>query len=377
MLAGFTIGAMMIASVVFADEMTLSLPQNADAAVVLALPDTLTGNPDDVLQVFVGTADECCDNKMPIAGRYTRDSNRLSFTPAFGFNERQDYVARVRRAHSEEMIPFRIASTVAIVPAAVTEFYPSGDTLPENTLRFYIHFSVPMTPHVAFDYIRLRNTSGIEDESAFMRFKQELWNEDRTRLTVLFDPGRIKREVATNVELGPALLPGWQYSLSVEGGWPSADGASVLPPFTRNFTVSPALRDRPDVRLWKVAAPCVGTQDLLRIALDRPFDRHLLHKDIQIIAKDGERIEGTVQVNEGEMSWSLAPDAAWTHRELFVVAHTKLEDVAGNNFRDLLDHVASETAADVSATSVRIDLNDCFERAEPQELNPASQSIGN
>ena len=36
-----------------------------------------------------------------------------------------------------------------------------------------------------------------------MRLKQELWNEDLVRLTVLIDLGRIKRNVATNVELGP------------------------------------------------------------------------------------------------------------------------------------------------------------------------------
>ena len=34
-------------------------------------------------------------------------------------------------------------------PAAVTEIFPSGEILPENTLRFYIHFSVPMRSGVA------------------------------------------------------------------------------------------------------------------------------------------------------------------------------------------------------------------------------------
>lgn len=213
-LAGLTAGAVMISSAAFADDITLSLPQNAEAAVALALPDWLADEPSKVLQVFVGTGEGCCDTKTPIAGRYTHENNVLSFTPAFGFSAGQNYVARVQEAEDEELIPFRIPVEAAIIPAAVTEIYPSGDTLPENTLRFYIHFTVPMQPQVAFDYIKLRDASGAVDEATFMRFKQELWNEDRTRLTVLIDPGRIKREVATNVELGPALLASQQYTLT-------------------------------------------------------------------------------------------------------------------------------------------------------------------
>ena len=153
-----------------------------------------------------------------MAGRYALTDDTLTFSPAFGFDPGQDYVARVwtsRNGHA--LVAFRLPLEAATVPAAVTEIYPSGETLPENVLRFYIHFSAPMTPHVAFDYIKLRDASGTVDDAAFMRFKQELWNEDRTRLTVLIDPGRIKRDVATNLELGPALLAGQQYTLSVDG----------------------------------------------------------------------------------------------------------------------------------------------------------------
>ena len=113
----------------------------------------------------------------------------------------------------------------------MTDVYPSGDLLPENVLRFYVHFSEPMTPHLASDFVTLRDASGVADRAAFMKFKQELWNADRTRLTVLIDPGRIKRSVATNLDLGPALLEGERYSLTVDEGWPSADGSSVLPSF--------------------------------------------------------------------------------------------------------------------------------------------------
>lgn len=345
----FMVGIM--ASPVQSDDRGVLLPQSGTEPVTLHLSATTPDQADPLerLQVFVGAADQCCEGRTPIAGRYVRTDDTLAFSPVFGFDPGQDYVAQVWTGDAPAQYAFRLPLEVAPVPAAVTEIYPSGKTLPENTLRFYIHFSTPMRPQVAFDYIKLSDASGTVDDAAFMQFKQELWNADRTRLTVLMDPGRIKRNVATNVELGPALLAGQEYKLSVAGGWPSADGASVLPPFSKAFTVSSALRERPDAGLWKVAPPCVGTTDPLQITLDRPFDRHLLSKDIQVVSEDGQIVEGTVQVGVGETSWRFTPNKAWTQKELVVVASSELEDVAGNNFRDLLDHL--ETTKDAQATT--------------------------
>ncbi|MDJ0823103.1 MAG: hypothetical protein QNJ09_14995 [Paracoccaceae bacterium] len=340
---------------------TLALPKSGAEPVALMLSDTTRSEnrSSELLQVFVGTEVLCCTGRTPIAGRYAQTGDTLAFSPAFGFEPGQDYVARILTAHGEELVPFSIPAAVAAVPAAVTEVYPSGDTLPENVLRFYIHFSVPMTPHVAFNYITLRDTYGVTDEAAFMRFKQELWNEDRTRLTVLIDPGRIKREVATNVELGPALLAGQRYTLSVDGGWTSADGTSVLPAFTRAFRVSEALRERPDTRLWTVNTPCAGTRDPLTVSFDRPFDRHLLTQALRLKTATGLGLDGAVQIGDQETTWSFKPHQPWPEEELHLVANPVLEDVAGNNFRDLLDHFAGPQEIDPSSTSLPIRIRDC------------------
>ena len=348
----------MISSAAFAENDALSLPQSADAAVSLALPDGLEGDPYQLLQVFVGTAEDCCDARTPVAGRYNHENSVLSFTPAFGFSEGQDYVARVRRARSEELVAFRVVSDAVTASAAVTEIYPSSEMLPENTLRFYVHFSVPMRPGVAFDYITLRDASGDVDEAAFMRFKQELWNEGRTRLTVLVDPGRIKRNVATNVELGPALLAGRDYTLAVNAGWPSADGRSVLPAFEKRFTATVPLRDLPGIQEWRVTAPCVGTNEPLHIDFDRPFDRHLLIKDVRVTANDGRRIDGSINVGAGERSWIFTPASPWAVASVLIDVSPTLEDVAANNFQDLLDHVASDAIK--SRSIIRpVDLTAC------------------
>lgn len=327
----------------------VTLPQTTGDPVVLHLPQGATGN--DALTVFLEGAE------TPIAGRYAVANDTLAFVPAFGFEPGQDYVARIGVGDTKQ-VAFRIPDDRVIVPADVTGIYPSGDTLPENTLRFYIHFSVPMQPQVAFNYIELRDASGSVDEAAFMRFKQELWNEDRTRLTVLIDPGRIKREVATNVELGPALRAGQQYTLAVKGGWPSADGSTMLPAFTKTFDVSEALRSLPSTHHWFANRPCVGTRAPLTIAFDRPFDRHLLMRSLRIAADEGSVIEGKIDVALAEQIWHFTPNAPWPAEDLRLIADTTLEDVAGNNFHDLLDHVADKEES-TSSSELRISTRNC------------------
>ena len=246
----------------------------------------------------------------------------------------------VRTRRSEErtwLTEFRIPRDSPAAPAFVTDVYPSGDVLPENVLRFYVHFSVPMAPHLASEFVTLCDASGVSDPAAFMKFKQELWNADRTRLTVLIDPGRIKRSVATNLDLGPALLEGERHALTVDEGWPSADGSSVLPSFSKHFSVIEALREQPDVGRWISRPPRLGTREPLSVTFDRPFDRHLLSEALYVVAIDGQAIDGTPLVGESEMSWSFTPNEPWAASGMHVMVDSALEDVAGNNLRELLD----------------------------------------
>lgn len=329
----------------------LTLPQRTADPVILHIGQDAPQA--DMLKVFVQGAE------TPVAGRFMQEGGTVSFAPAFGFEPGQNYEVRVIKDGEESSVPFRISLETPPVPAVVTEIYPSGDQLPENTLRFYLHFSVPMQPSVAFDYITLRDANGAIDEAAFMRFKQELWNEDRTRLTVLIDPGRIKREVATNVALGPALLSGETYTIAVEAGWPSADGSTVLPAFTKTFHVSGALRTRPDVGLWSLSVPCAGRRDPLIVTLDRPFDRHQLDQSIYVENAAGDRVAGLTHITADEQTWLFIPDQPWPAGHLWLRANTTLEDVAGNNFNDLLDHVAEREESDAAKTEVLIRTHIC------------------
>lgn len=343
-------------SAALAQEGSLIFPSASDDAVALSLQTVPTDRElPDIMQVFVGPVEACCAGKTPIAGTYDLSGDTLKFTPAFDFIAGQTYTVQSRDGAVSQS-SFVIAPDDGLPMPQVVAIYPSGPTLPENTLRFYIQFSTPMMPHRADEFIKLLDANGKADTAAFMSFTQELWNEDRTQLTLLMDPGRIKRGVAQNLTLGPALLEGHQYSIVVDSGWPSALGGQDASRFQKLFSVSPALRSLPDVDLWRIQSPTRGTDMPLVITFDRPFDQQQARGAITLNDAEGRRISGKVVLDEYEHQWQFKPDALWPGSKIQIVIDARLEDVAGNNFRELLDHVLGTDIATENQETITIDL---------------------
>ncbi len=326
------------------NELGLILPSQVNSNIEFTVKEQLGDiNPASLLKVFVGPQGMCCDGKSPMAGRYTVIDGTVTFDPAFDFVRGQSYTVATRQSDGSnhvtpELKEFSIKSDTEDVKPEVLMVYPSGLTLPENTLRFYIHFSTPMKPHLSEKFIRLVDAEGNSDNTAFMKFKQELWSKDRKRLTLLMDPGRIKRGVAQNVRQGPALSEGNTYSIVVDGGWPSASGKHESPRFEKVFSVTSALRTLPDTKLWKIESPEISTVEPLVIKFDRPFDNQLAQSSISVFNQEGNLISGAVTVDSNEKIWRFQPEKKWKGDALQIAVDAQFEDVAGNNFKDLLDH---------------------------------------
>jgi hypothetical protein len=335
--------AIPLGSTALANESGLIQPAQVNSNVELTLQAKPSStDPAAFLKVFVGHQNACCDGKSPIAGRYSLTGKTVIFDPAFDFIEGQAYTVSTHHGDADnkfaELSEFSIQSAVKVSKPEVVMIYPSGSALPENTLRFYIHFSTPMRPHLSDKFIKLVDAEGKSDNEAFMTFKQELWSEDRKQLTLLLDPGRIKRGVAQNLTLGPAFLAGNTYSIVIEAGWPSAKGSQKAPRFEKSFSVIPALRTLPDTNLWRVKSPKTLTLEPLVIEFDRPFDYQLAQNGISVLSKEGYPISGTVSVEDNEKTWRFNPDKQWTSESVKIAVDARMEDVAGNNFKDLLDH---------------------------------------
>jgi hypothetical protein len=283
------------------------------------------------------------------------DGATVIFEPLFPLLEGQVYSALIDGA---TLRAFTVGSDSLLPPPEVVAVYPSGPVLPENTLRFYIEFASPMQPHRSEAFITLERADGTIDDAAFMTFKQELWNADRTRLTLLMDPGRIKRGVATNMDLGPALEAGGRYAIVVGAGWPNAAGHRMPTEYRADFRVGDALRARPEVADWVVSAPQIGTRQPLVLGFDRPYDRFQLEQAIVVRNAAGQPVPGMVKIGDNETVWQFVPDNSWAEPEITVVVDAVLEDVAGNNFREVLDHAVGTQARQVDYVRLNVTLSD-------------------
>src|SRR5262249_59701931 len=96
---------------------------------------------------------------------------------------------------------------------------------------------------------RLPATSALVPD-AFLMLNEELWSPDGRRLTVLMEPGRIKRGMASDLMHEPALVPGRSYRLEVAtGGQVFFKVFGVLPP-----AMEPLLETQ-----WHVSRPPAGS----------------------------------------------------------------------------------------------------------------------
>ena len=255
---------------------------------------------ESVLSVYAGAGD------TPMLGAYTVEGDALEFHPRFPLTPGLGYHGVFKGGgFVMDPPPQRIVATTRI-----ERVYPSTDVLPANTLRLYIYFSAPMGQGEAWRHIHLRDDSGNEVPDAFL--DQELWDPDNRRLTVLFDPGRIKRGLAST---DPPLLPGKRYTLTID----LAEG------FRKSFTAGPADRTPVDPKSWRLTPPKAGTVEPLAVEFPRPLDYALLQHTLEVPG-----VRGTIIVDRGETRWSFTPNAPWIRGEYRLVAQNTLEDVAGN-----------------------------------------------
>src|SRR5262245_32130723 len=169
----------------------------------------------------------------------------------------------------------------------VRHVYPSAYTLPDNLLKFYIHFTAPMSRGNIYDHIHLRDESGRDVELPFLEIDEELWDGTTTRLTLIIDPGRIKRGVRPPEEIGPALEAGKSYTLAI--GREGRDGAGnpLKEGFQKAFKVTPPDREPPDPARWKVESPRAGSRDPLAVVFPEPMDHALSQRLIRVAEDQG------------------------------------------------------------------------------------------
>jgi hypothetical protein len=235
------------------------------------------------------------------------------------------------RSAAKLVAEFALPAQSAQATTRVVEVDPTRAALPENLLRFYIHFSAPMSRGEAYRHIRLLDATGKPVDAPFLELNEELWSRDGTRFTLLFDPGRIKRGLKPREEVGPVLEAGKSYELVIDRDWPDAQGRLLTGGFRKSFRAGPPDETSPDPQNWIVRAPRADTREPLEVRFPEPLDRALLDRLIAVQAGTGKALPGQVSVAGEETIWRWTPLDPWQPGDYRLVVGTELEDVAGNS----------------------------------------------
>jgi hypothetical protein len=179
--------------------------------------------------------------------------------------------------------------------------------------------------------------TGVELAGAILAMEPELWDQQRRRLTVLLDPGRIKRGLVPNAQAGYPLVEGVAVTLVVDEEFRDATGAALRAGSRIDYAIGPAMRGRVDPAHWLIEAPAAGTTEPLAVQFDRPLDHALLRHCLHVTDAAGVEVRGRARSTSGELGWQFTPDTAWTGGRYQIQVDSKLEDVAGNSVSRVFD----------------------------------------
>ncbi len=329
----------------------IELAEGGAAVVVLGLGqtliDALSGSAPSTERwqalFSIRIASDASSDLPMMLGEYAVEEDRVVFRPRFALMPGASY--RVRFDPGSLEAELSVPLDTSAPRTRVVQIYPSGPTVPMNLLKMYVHFSAPMSFGEAYQHIRLRTATGELVPDAILEVLEELWDPERRRLTLLFDPGRIKRDLEPNLTLGLPLRDGESYVLEIDEEWRDGSGRPLAEGFSKAFSVGAVDRVSPDTDTWVVGAPAAGSRDPLEIVFPEPMDRALLDRLITVSTdrgdrpgdRPGERVEGRIDVTDHETVWRLTADRAWEAGSYVIDVNANLEDLAGNNLASLFD----------------------------------------
>lgn len=280
---------------------------------------------------------------QPVAGRFALDDDAVCFIPRFPFVDGASYSLLLFPAPGDgrgdpETCTIQRPARAGAPETSVVAIYPTADELPVNQLKLYVHFSSPMSEGWAARAVHVRRADTHEPlGDVFLRMAPELWDQQRRRLTLLLDPGRIKRGLVPNQEAGYPLTEGVPVVVTIDAEFRDAAGRPLRTGAERRYEVGPALRVRIDPARWRLHEPAIGSADPLTVEFDRPLDHALLQHSLWVNDAAGAPLAGHGAVGPGEQSWRFQPQLPWKQGRHSVIVDPRLEDLAGNSLIRVFD----------------------------------------
>ncbi len=323
-------------------------------AIAISIPRSIIeGIPTDsghgAFQVRLQTA-----GNVPIMGEFNNTDTSVIFTPLIPFTRGLSYnVSMTGKLLGTVTIP---EADSANAPSLIG-IYPSSDSLPENLLKIHLYFSQPMREAQSGKYVSLIKNHTDTIKGAFLDLQPELWNEDRTMLTLWLDPGRIKRDLIPNRKLGAPLQKNETYRIAVSSAWKNQQGLKLTKSIGKFFIAVSRDSLCPQPGIWKISKPRDGTFQPLDINFKEALDYTLLSETLHVLASDGRKVPGKWKTTDHEKQIKFTPASAWRNGAYTLLVQTRLEDLAGNNINRPFDRdITQKTTPKNTGSFVTIPL---------------------
>lgn len=273
--------------------------------------------------------------RTPMLGRFEETDNGILFKPLIPFTRGRSYeLVYGDKQLGQIFIPFPDIEDATPELQAV---FPTQDTVPENLLKIYLTFSQPMKEGVALNYLTLLNSNRDTVPGVFLDLQPELWNESRTQLTVWLDPGRIKRDLIPNLEMGAPLENNQGYELIFSEGWKAQNGLELGIGFSKSFIVTQRDSISPNPDQWHITIPEANSKDKLKVDFLEALDYSLLQEVFTLRSDDGKEISGIWELGSEEKAITFSPNENWKPGNYTIQIESRLEDLAGNNLNRLFE----------------------------------------
>ncbi|GAB3934917.1 Ig-like domain-containing protein [Mucilaginibacter myungsuensis] len=319
----------------------LALLWEKDKAVAILIPPSLV----DVKQASVHLA----GSRSAILGDFIEKDSSITFRPLIPLSPGMTYEIWYKQ---QPIAKISVPATGGNKPKLLT-IYPELDTLPENLLKFYLHFDHPMRTGEVLQHVHLLDNKGDTLQSIFLNLQPELWDTTGTTLTLWLDPGRIKRGLVLNKELGNPLKTAQQYQLVVSADWKDSRGLLLEKAYSKKFVAGVHDGAKPDMDQWKLRLPKVGSTEPLVMDLNEPLDHYLLTGVLSMQDAKGNSIKGTISTANKDQQWIFTPLKNWQPGRYQLKAQAKLEDLAGNNLDKVFDRDVREDKQEHQEVFVR------------------------
>ena len=186
-------------------------------------------------------------------------------------------------------------------------------------------------------HIKLTTEEGKNITGVFFDNQYELWNKDRTEVTLIVDPGRVKLGLLANNKMGRAFDENQKYSLHIDSLLLDFNDQKLSKSFTKTFITINEDRTPPNLELWQILLPKANTKEVIAINFKDKID-HISARSLLKIYLNDKPIVGKIFVKNEEQEWSFIPDKKWKKGDYKIITNSILEDIAANSINQIFDH---------------------------------------